>query len=567
MSIPRFYYSAASGASSIPSNLSRSVLFTRQHSLDPRYYYNPQSSNTSFISPSTPSNPYTTFHNAQTSSASPLNSTTPTQLRSASTSSRSRPDIIHSGDPADDPPFSQPARPPWASEKSWQPKGRPMSGLDELDRQTILNSLFNTNIPPPVEKPEILAPASIALPRQSQGSASFNFTQAPTTISTQPTSTGRAPRGTPEPQATSFISQLLQLRRQQASQASMCSARPSVPAFSHVQHTPHSPSAWHRASNSSGNPITSSIPQQQCFSGYNPRGTFNDIHPRIAQVPAAWAPGTNSCNLTDIRSNTTDNHNQTACQKESSFWDIPTQQTSSAVGSSKSVKDMYKDWLSGQDEDAKFDFNEHIGTVKQAQDEIVESTERTDRLMNRTKQASAFISARVAQCSDEVLKTDVATLSSLMDELTRDLALERTSRRTVVRNQNRTLNAVSRAHRLAKERAKIDNDPDLARSRKLWQTYRNFRPRSERSQALRSDWEEFMDNLKDETTESILNSADQKASFVHRTPINSTFTGTKTSPYTYFSQQSRPSTHSSFIPSSRSFYSQPGVFQNSVFRR
>lgn len=141
---------------------------------------------------------------------------------------------------------------------------------------------------------------------------------------------------------------------------------------------------------------------------------------------------------------------------------------------------MYKDWLSGQDEDAKFDFNEHIGTVKQAQDEIVESTERTDRLMNRTKQASAFISARVAQCSDEVLKTDVATLSSLMDELTRDLALERTSRRTVVRNQNRTLNAVSRAHRLAKERAKIDNDPDLARSRKLWQTYRNFRPRSER---------------------------------------------------------------------------------------
>lgn len=282
----------------------------------------------------------------------------------------------------------------------------------------------------------------------------------------------------------------------------MCSTGPSVSAFSHAQHTPHSPSAWHRASNSPGNPINSSIPQQQCFSGYNPGGMFHGIHPsaseysgagrssvmnmdtlpgfRVAQVPAAWAPGTNRCNLADNQSNTTNNHNQTVSQKESSFWDIPTQQTSSATGSSKLVKDMYKDWLSGQDEDAKFDFNELIGTVKQAQDEIVERTERTDRLMNRTKQVSAFISARVAQCSDEVLKTDVATLSSLMDELTRDLALERTSRRTVVRNQNRTINAVSRAHRLAEERAKVDNDPNLARSRNLWQTYRNFGPRSER---------------------------------------------------------------------------------------
>lgn len=118
--------------------------------------------------------------------------------------------------------------------------------------------------------------------------------------------------------------------------------------------------------------------------------------------------------------------------------------------------------------------------MKQAHDEIVERTERTDRLMNRTKQVSAFISARVVQCSDEVLKTDVATLSSLMNELTRGLALERTSRRTVVRNQNRTINAVSRAHRLAEERAKVDNDPNLVRSRNLWQTYRNFGPRSER---------------------------------------------------------------------------------------
>ncbi|KAE8540262.1 hypothetical protein D1P53_004202 [Cryptococcus gattii VGV] len=450
MNIPRFYYSAASGASSISSNLSRSVPFTGQ----PRYYYNPQSANTSFISPSTPSNLYTTFHSAQTSFAPPLNSTPPTQPRSASTSSRSGPDIIRPGDPADDPPFSQYARSPWASEKSWQPKGNPLSSLDELDRQTILNSLFNTNIPPPVEKPEILAPASIALPRQSQGSASSSFTQAPNTISAQPTSTGCAPRGIPEPQATSFTSRLLQLRRQQASQESMCSTGPSVSAFPQVQYTPHRPSAWHRASNSSGNPINSSIPQQQCFSGYNPGGMFHDIHPRVAQVPAAWAPGTNPCNLTNNQSNTTNNRNQTASQKESSFWDIPTQQTSSTTGSSKSVKDMYKDWLNGQGEDTKFDFNELIGTVKQAQDEIVERTERTDRLMNRTKRFSAFISDRIAQCSDEVLKTDVATLSSLMDELTRDLALERTSRRTVVRNQNRTINAVSRAHRLAEERAK-----------------------------------------------------------------------------------------------------------------
>lgn len=184
MSIPRFYYFAASGASSISSNLSRPVPFTGQHSSNPRYYYNPQSSNTFFISSSSiPSNPYTTFDSAQTTFTSPLNSTTPTQPRSASTNSRSGPDTIRPGDPADDPPFSQPARPPWASEKSWQPKGRPMSGLDELDRQTILNSLFNTNIPPPVEKPQILAPASIALPRQSQGSESSTFTQAPTTIS------------------------------------------------------------------------------------------------------------------------------------------------------------------------------------------------------------------------------------------------------------------------------------------------------------------------------------------------------------------------------------------------
>lgn len=501
MSIPRFYYSAASGTSSIASNLSRPVPFTGQHSSDPRYYYNPQSSNTFFISPSsTPSNPYTTFDSAQTSFASPLNSTTPTQPRSASTNSRSGPDTIRPSDPADDPPFSQPARPPWASEKSWQPKGRPMSGLDELDRQTILNSLFN-NIPPPVEKPEILAQPSIALPRQSQGSESSTFTQAPATISAQPTSTGCAPRGIPEPHPTSFISQLLQLWRQQAPQASMCSTGPSVSAFSQVQHTPHSPSAWHRASNSPGNPINSSIHQQQCFSGYNSGGMFHGIHPsaseysgagrssgtsmdtlpgfRVAQVPAAWIPGTNRCNLNN-QSNTTNNHNQTVSQKQSSFWDIPTQQTSCATRSSKSVKDMYKDWLSGQDEDAKFNFNELIGTVKQARDEMVERTERTDRLMNRTKQVSAFISARVAQCSDEVLKTDVATFSSLMDELTRDLALERTSRRTVVRNQNRTINAVSRAHRLAEERAKVDNDPNLVRSRNFWQTYRNFEPRSER---------------------------------------------------------------------------------------
>ncbi|WVO19561.1 uncharacterized protein IAS62_000849 [Cryptococcus decagattii] len=235
MSISRFYYSAASGASSISSHLSRPVPFTGQHSSNPRYYCNPQSSNTFFISPSsTPSNPYTTFNSAQTTFASPLNSTTPTQPRKVSTKSRWGPDTICPGDPGDDPPFSQPARPPWASEKSWQPKGRPMSGLDELNRQTILNSLFNANIPPPIEKPQILAPASIALPRQSRGSESSTFAQAPTTVSAQPTSTGCAPTGIPEPHPTGFISQLLQLRRQQAPQASMCSTGPSVSAFSHA---------------------------------------------------------------------------------------------------------------------------------------------------------------------------------------------------------------------------------------------------------------------------------------------------------------------------------------------
>lgn len=75
-----------------------------------------------------------------------------------------------------------------------------------------------------------------------------------------------------------------------------------------------------------------------------------------------------------------------------------------------------------------------------------------------------------------------------------------------------------------------------------------------------------MDNLKDETTESILSSADQKASSVHRTSMDSTFTGTETSPYTYFSQQSRPSTHSGFFPVLDHFIASPGSFKIACLR-
>lgn len=96
-----------------------------------------------------------------------------------------------------------------------------MSRPDELDRQTILNSLFNTNIPPPVEKPEVLIPASIATQGQPYGTASSTFTHIPTTMSAHPTSKGYAPSGVSGPKSTNLASRLLQLRGQQASQPSM----------------------------------------------------------------------------------------------------------------------------------------------------------------------------------------------------------------------------------------------------------------------------------------------------------------------------------------------------------
>lgn len=201
---------------------------------------------------------------------------------------------------------------------------------------------------------------------------------------------------------------------------------------------------------------------------------------RVAQVPAAWAIGTEPSNLTSNQSDTTNNHRQTASQNESSFWNMPTQRTSGMADSSKSVKDMYKDWLSGQEEDARIIFNERTGEVEQSQDEVIESAQRTDNVMSRAQRALALISTHVGQFSDESLKTDVATLSSLMDELSRDLMAERASGRTLEENQIRTTNAACRARRLAEERAKVDSNPDLARSRNLWQTYKRFVPRSER---------------------------------------------------------------------------------------
>lgn len=201
---------------------------------------------------------------------------------------------------------------------------------------------------------------------------------------------------------------------------------------------------------------------------------------RVAQVPAAWATGTEPSNLTSNQSDTANNHRQTASQNESSFWNMPIQRTSGMADSSKSVKDMYKDWLSGQEDDARIIFNERTGEVEQSQDEVIESAQRTDNVMSRAQRALALISTHVGQFSDESLKTDVATLSSLVDELSRDLVAERASGRTLEENQFRTTNAACRAHRLAEERAKVDSDPDLARSRNLWQTYKRFVPRSER---------------------------------------------------------------------------------------
>lgn len=180
------------------------------------------------------------------------------------------------------------------------------------------------------------------------------------------------------------------------------------------------------------------------------------------------------------QSDTTNDHNQKTSPKESTFWDSPTQQRSCTAGSSRSVKDMYKDWLSGQAEDARSIVNECISRVKQSRYEVGGSTRRTDAVMGEAKRISAFISTHVAQLSDASLETDVATLSSLVDELSRDLEAERVSRRTLNDNLTKTTNAVNRAHRLAEERTKADSDPDLARSRNLWQTYKEFVPRSEK---------------------------------------------------------------------------------------
>ncbi|OWT40811.1 hypothetical protein C362_01024 [Cryptococcus neoformans Bt1] len=291
---------------------------------------------------------------------------------------------------------------------------------------------------------------------------------------------------------------------------------------------------------------------------------------RVAQVPAAWATGTEPSNLTSNQSDTTNNHRQTASQNESSFWNMPIQRTSGMADSSKSVKDMYKDWLSGQEEDARIIFNERTGEVEQSQDEVIESAHRTDNVMSRAQRALALISTHVGQFSDESLKTDVATLSSLVDELSRDLVAERASGRTLEENQIRTTNVACRARRLAEERAKVDSDPDLAWSRNLWQTYKRFVPRSERSQTLRSDWEAFMDSGKDQTTESTFSSAIQKALSAHHASMNSTFVGSETLPYTYYSPQSGTSSQSfasSFVPGPSSFYSKPQNFQSRIFRQ
>lgn len=280
---------------------------------------------------------------------------------------------------------------------------------------------------------------------------------------------------------------------------------PSFSAFSRAQHIPLNSSTCNNSSNSSGNRINSSIPWQRSFNGYNAgRKLYSSSQPsaastyfemggrfprtsmgtspnfRVAQVPAAWATGTEPSNLTSNQSDTANNHRQTASQNESSFWNMPIQRTSGMADSSKSVKDMYKDWLSGQEEDARIIFNERTGEVEQSQDEAIESAQRTDNVMSRAQRALALISTHVGQFSDESLKTDVATLSSLVDELSRDLVAERASGRTLEENQIRTTNAACRARRLAEERAKVDSDPDLARSRNLWQTYKRFVPRSER---------------------------------------------------------------------------------------
>ncbi|OWZ67721.1 hypothetical protein AYX14_05643 [Cryptococcus neoformans] len=222
MNIPRFYRSAASATSSIPNNFFRSVHSAGQI---PRNHYTSHPFNTAFTSPSsTLSNPYVTPCSVQRPSASPPNLTLPIQPMSASASTRSGPHIIRPGDPANDPPFSRPVGPSWASEEGWRPRGKPMSRPEELDKQTFLNSLFNTNIPPPVGEPEVPTPASMATPRQSHGGASSTFTQAPTTMSAQPISTGSALRGMSGPKPTNLTSRLLQLRGQQAPQPSTCNS-------------------------------------------------------------------------------------------------------------------------------------------------------------------------------------------------------------------------------------------------------------------------------------------------------------------------------------------------------
>lgn len=271
----------------------------------------------------------------------------------------------------------------------------------------------------------------------------------------------------------------------------------SFPSFSRPQHISLNSSVWNNPSNSSGNPTNFSIPQQQPFNGYGAGQNFYSSQPsaaptycgtrigappnfRVVQVPAPWVPGTKPSNLMNSQSDTTNDHNQKTSPKESTFWDSPTQQRSCTTGSSRSVKDMYKDWLSGQAEDARSIVNECISKVKQSRYEVGGSTRRTDAVMGEAKRISAFISTHVAQLSDASLETDVATLSSLVDELSRDLEAERVSRRTLNDNLTKTTNAVNRAHRLAEERTKADSDPDLARSRNLWQTYKEFVPRSEK---------------------------------------------------------------------------------------
>ncbi|OWZ50000.1 hypothetical protein C351_01363 [Cryptococcus neoformans c8] len=447
MNISRFYRPAASATSSIPNNFFRSVHSAGQI---PRNHYTSHPFNTSFTSPSsTLSNPYVTPCSVQRPSASPPNLTPSTQSMSASASTRSGPHIIRPGDPANDPPFSRPVGPSWASEEGWQPRGKPMSRPEELDKQTFLNSLFNTNIPPPVGEPEVPTPASMATPRQSHGGASSTFTQAPTTMSAQPTSTGSALRGMSGPKPTNLTSRLLQLRGQQAPQPSTCN---SFTASSPLTRGTTLPLDFARTIGMNGIGRVVQVPSSGDEEGRSIGSIWKQPAPAFEPPPSLWEPR-------------------------------------------ETIKDMWTQWLESHRDLADRQTKDAKIVAQQEMDKWKRSARKRDDAWLDVAETFGGTAEVIANTRDPVLSQALREMKESLMGLKRTMDSERATTIRIVRSMEHQFESLTKGSEFGDLLGDtLSKGIDFDKARNVWEGATKLSRVSRSGEREASPWDRFMSN-------------------------------------------------------------------------